>query len=168
MLAVLAVAIITLDGDNGFHHCQCFIDRNKAQWCSQSGECLSFTMRHTHTATHQHCEAIHALAIKGSNKTNILCVNVNTVVTRGGNADLEFARQVGRAINWLSFISISKLHSLHLFTIDPNFVVGMATWSEVHGNAVSSSLYLRLCMVSNGSRAGHHVTIDITTGSQCG
>src|SRR6266700_7364133 len=121
-------------------------------------------MCHTHTTSDQDGKAAQVLTFKCSHKTYILCINVDAVIACKGDPNLEFARQVGRAINWLVFITLGYCHGFHLLAIDPDLVIRMSAWSKVHGNAMSNLLYLCLCAVSSGCRTGHHIAIHIATG----
>src|SRR5258707_138461 len=166
VLAILAITIITLYRDNRLHHRQDFTGSSIAEWRSQPGIRGRFAVGHTHTTTNQYCEAIQALAFQGSNKTNILGVHVNTVVTWKGDTDLELAWEIGRTINWLCFISSGQLHSLYLLAIDPEFVIGVAMGSKVLSNTMGDLFYLCLCTAGGRSGTSHHITIHIATGSQ--
>jgi len=121
---------------------------------------------HAHTPTYQHGEAIKLLSFQASNKANILCIYVNTVVAWEGYTDLEFSWEIGGAINRLSFLF--ECHCIQLFTVNPNLVISIAAWSKVHGNTMS--YFLHLCLRTIGGRCGtgHYIAVHVATGCEGG
>ena len=123
-------------------------------------------MGHAHTAPYQHGEAIELLSFKVGYKANILCIYVNAVVAWEGNTHLEFAREIGRAINRLSFLF--ERYCVQLFTVNPNFVIGMAAWSKAHSDTMSYFFHLSLRTIGGGRGAGHYIAVHVAAGRQGG
>src|SRR5262249_34556506 len=89
-----------------------------------------------------------------------------------GNADLELARQIGWAVNWLYFPGIfgffRLFDGLDLFAIDPDFVIGCAAWSKVHCDIVRNLLHFCLGTRRRWRGTGHDISVHIATSGQRG
>ncbi len=118
-------------------------------------------MRHAHTTTDDQGKAGECFAIQVSDQANILGVNIDAVVAGEGDADFKFAWQIGRAIHRFDIFSL--FNSMDLFTIDPDFMVSLTAWCEIHCDFVRDCLHLCVGPAGCGSGAGHDIAIDIAT-----
>ena len=96
-------------------------------------------MGHSHTAPNEDSKASHRLAFEIGNQADILRVDIDAVIAREGNANLEFAWEVGWTIDWLNFLW--SFDSVYLFPINPNFMISPATGSQAHSDLARNLFY---------------------------
>src|SRR5450432_1636263 len=125
---------------------------------------LSFAVCHAHAATDDNGKALQGLAINTRDQAYILRIDIHTIITGESYTDLEFARQIRRAIDRLNDFRLLSLNNVSFFTIEPDFMIGRTLWSKVHRKLVGDLLYLCLSVARCWSRTRHHVTVHITTG----
>ena len=123
-------------------------------------------MGHSHPASDEDGKAGHGLAFEIGNQADILSVDIDAVIARKSDTDLEFAREVGWAIDWLNFLW--SFDSVYLFSVNPNFMICPATRSQAHGDLVRNLFYLRLCAAGCRSRTCHDIAVYVTAGCQSG
>src|ERR1051326_4921974 len=101
VLAIGAVSVVALHFYDSFNNRQDLFNAHIAERSRQSWIGFFLAMRHAHaTADHQR-KARQLLAVQDSHQPDILRINIDAVIAWEGNADLEFARQIGRAVDWL-------------------------------------------------------------------
>mmetsp|Transcript_31856 Transcript_31856/g.54341 ORF Transcript_31856/g.54341 Transcript_31856/m.54341 type:complete len:312 (-) Transcript_31856:616-1551(-) len=143
----VAVAMIALRSDNGLEDFHDVLLGNESHVIGRAGEGVLLVVQAAHASSHHDIESLKlSSVVADDNATNVVGVNVQGVITRNGDADLEFTREVLRSIDGLCgigqddappivvqhfFVNIVVFHLLgpglyagRLFAIKPNFRKG--------------------------------------------
>src|SRR5690606_8012043 len=118
VLALLAVAVVTLQGDHALGNGKQLLWLYKPYQAAQSWVGGVIAMGGAHAAADSHVETLQYAIFNNGDQAQILRKYINIVGGRNGNADLELAWQVGVTVNRLDFGLIGDF-----LAIQPDFMI---------------------------------------------
>mmetsp|Transcript_17701 Transcript_17701/g.38240 ORF Transcript_17701/g.38240 Transcript_17701/m.38240 type:complete len:221 (-) Transcript_17701:330-992(-) len=96
----ITVAVITLSSHNSLHHLHDVLLRYKAHVIRSTCKRVLLVMGTPHTSTNHNIESLKFTGIVANhNYTNIIGVNIQRVVSRNGNTNLELPGKILRSVN---------------------------------------------------------------------
>lgn len=159
VLSVLSVTVVPLDQHDALSNLLTVLRSDETNDITQTRVGLLVTVGNTHTTTNADIVTNDFVVFNDGNETNIIGEDVNSVVRRDSDGDLEFTRQVVRTVERLA-VGIERLNSVtrDLLLVKPDFVVGVGSRKEVLrdglGELVDGSVGLRERRVDS--------TLDVT------
>ena len=170
LLAVLAVAVVAPAFDDGFGEGDGLVDGHVSHLQPDGRERFLLSRCDSLTATDVHVEADQLVVLDDAQQTEVVGEDVDAVVFRQGETDLEFSRQVQLAVNW--FFDRRELGDfliVAVLVLQPDFLIGRRVRSEVVSQLAGDLLQPGVYRVApDRSRAAHDVAVDVATGSQRG
>ena len=121
-------------------------------------------MSHAEPAAQSEVVAGEPLALEQRDDADIVGQNVDRVVVRRRQADLELAGKIGAAVQGLTVL----LAGVHLFAIDPDLMVGPRAGREFPGQHAGVLFQPRVNGIANRSRVGGQIADHVAAGAQSG
>ena len=168
--AVFTVSVVALNFDNGFADGDDLCRGCERQSFRQCRERLLCGRRAPHATTGEDVVADDLVILHNRHQSQVLRVQIHTVVFRESDRHLEFSWQISRSVDglvyWLEFCGLSLLT---VFVLQPEIKVGRGSRAKVLSHLQGQRLNLVAhCVITNWSRAGHDVAVHVTTGSKGG
>ena len=144
ILAVAAVAPVTLHRHDGSSAVEHLVQRQEAEFARHVGIGAGVAMLHRQAAAHQHVEADEMLAVTDGHEVQVVGVQVHVVVRRDDHRGLELARQIALAQHGFGVVAASGLvddrgaeevfGGLNLLPVQPDLRVGPGTGQQMLGD----------------------------------
>ena len=112
-----------------------------------------------HAAADQHVIADHVAVLDDGDVAEVMGEHVDVVLRRHRNGDLEFAGQIGGAVDRLG---LQRLR--HLLVVDENLPPGAALRQQMGGDVARGLLRLGIGAASEFVRRAHHVAVHVAAG----
>lgn len=124
--------MVPLDQHDALSNLRTILSGDETDDITQSGVGLLVTVSNTHTTTNTNVVTNDLVVLNNGNETNVVGEDVNGVVRRDGDGDLEFTREVVRAVERLA-VSVERLDSVtrDLLLVKPDFVVSVGSRKEM-------------------------------------
>ncbi|KAJ2512809.1 hypothetical protein GGI11_004620 [Coemansia sp. RSA 2049] len=134
MLAVGAVAVIALHKHDGLGDSHGVFCCNEAQTRRQTRIRLGVVVCHAHAAADHDVVADNALrVVENGNQSEVVGNNIDVVLGRNGNRNLELARQIRSAVQRLAIGNRAGLcgAASNKLVVQPDLVVGGGAWQQM-------------------------------------
>lgn len=124
--------MVPLDQHNALSNLGTILSRDETDDITQSRVGLLVTVSNTHTTTNANIVTNDLVVLNNGNETNIVGEDVNGIVRRDGDGDLEFTGEVVRAVERLA-VRVERLDSVtrDLLLVKPDFVVSVGSRKEM-------------------------------------
>lgn len=124
--------MVPLDQHDALSNLRTILSGDETDDITQSGVGLLVTVSNTHTTTNTNVVTNDLVVLNNGNETNVVGEDVNGVVRRDGDGDLEFTREVVRAVERLA-VRVERLDSVtrDLLLVKPDFVVSVGSRKEM-------------------------------------
>lgn len=132
VLPVLSVTMVPLDQHDALSNLRTILSGDETDDITQSRVGLLVTVSNTHTTTNTNVVTNDLVVLNNGNETDVVGEDVNGVVRRDGDGDLEFTREVVRAVERLA-VRVERLDSVtrDLLLVKPDFVVSVGSRKEM-------------------------------------
>ena len=177
-LPVRAVAVIAVEFHHRFRQGEQSMGGYPANGLRQVREGVVPSMRHPHAAADQHVVADDLLSFHLRHETQILAIDVDTVVFRQRQPRLELPWEVRLAVDRFDRVAVvgpqgwrmaRQFAILDWFTIEPDFMVRCRTRSQVVGQSLRCRLELSAkAVLPQRSGTTHDVTGHVPARRQGG
>ena len=162
VLAVQAVAPVSLHGDHGLGNRHGVFGRAKAHQVGGARVGVLLAVGHSHPAANGHIPPCHAaFVVEDCDEAEIMREHVDIVGGRHRHHDLEFARQVGLAVDRLHHVVLTAGDAL---AVEPDFAVGRCLRRQVIRDLARQFQRGRMGRALLGVGAAHHVAVDVAAG----
>lgn len=124
--------MVPLDQHNALSNLGTILSCDETDDITQSRVGLLVTVSNTHTTTNANIVTNDLVVLNNGNETNIVGEDVNGIVRRDGDGDLEFTGEVVRAVERLA-VRVERLDSVtrDLLLVKPDFVVSVGSRKEM-------------------------------------
>lgn len=124
--------MVPLDQHDALSNLRAILGGDETDDITQSRVGLLVTVSNTHTTTNTNVVTNDLVVLNNGNETNVVGEDVNGVVRRDGDGDLEFTREVVRAVERLA-VRVERLDSVtrDLLLVKPDFVVSVGSRKEM-------------------------------------
>lgn len=124
--------MVPLDQHDVLSNLRAILGGDETDDITQSRVGLLVTVSNTHTTTNTNVVTNDLVVLNNGNETNVVGEDVNGVVRRDGDGDLEFTREVVRAVERLA-VRVERLDSVtrDLLLVKPDFVVSVGSRKEM-------------------------------------
>lgn len=124
--------MVPLDQHNALSNLGTILSCDETDDITQSRVGLLVTVSNTHTTTNANIVTNDLVVLNNGNETNIVGEDVNGIVRRDGDGDLEFTGEVVRAVERLA-VRVERLDSVtrDLPLVKPDFVVSVGSRKEM-------------------------------------
>ncbi len=160
MLAIGTITVIALDGDDRLRHVHRVLRLAEADHVTGARVGFRLTMGHPHAAANHNVVTDNSIALHDSDKAEIMGENIDIVVRRQSNGDLEFARQVGAAEDRF----ILDLAAGHLLLIQPDLVPGSGARQQMAGDVARQVADGGVEVATPGVCRRDDVAVDVAAG----
>ena len=157
---IRAIAVITLCDNNGLSNGIDLVGCDKAKDICKPGKCFDVAMVHAKSTTRGDVVSHQLIVLNDGNEAKILREDIHIVGWRYRKARLEFARQIGRPVDWFGF----RLASCDEFLVEPNFMISVSLREReftprpgVVVNPPKDGVTLRI-------RRSHHIAVHVAAG----
>lgn len=124
--------MVPLDQHDALSNLRTILSGDETDDITQSRVGLLVTVSNTHTTTNTNVVTNDLVVLNNGNETDVVGEDVNGVVRRDGDGDLEFTREVVRAVERLA-VRVERLDSVtrDLLLVKPDFVVSVGSRKEM-------------------------------------
>lgn len=124
--------MVPLDQHDALSNLGTILSCDETDDITQSRVGLFVTVSNTHTTTNANIVTNDLVVLNNGNETNIVGEDVNGIVRRDGDGDLEFTGEVVRAVERLA-VRVERLDSVtrDLLLVKPDFVVSVGSRKEM-------------------------------------
>lgn len=124
--------MVPLDQHDALSNLGTILSCDETDDITQSRVGLLVTVSNTHTTTNANIVTNDLVVLNNGNETNIVGEDVNGIVRRDGDGDLEFTGEVVRAVERLA-VRVERLDSVtrDLLLVKPDFVVSVGSRKEM-------------------------------------
>ena len=160
MLAVGTITVIALDGDDRLRHVHRVLRLAEADHVAGTRVGLGLTVGHPHAAANHDVVTDDSIALHDRDKAEIMGENIDIVMRRQCDGDLEFARQVGTAENRF----ILDLATGNLFLIQPDLVPSSGARQQMARDVACQVADRGVEVATPGICGRDDVAIDVAAG----
>ena len=157
MLAVGAITVVALHGDDFLGDVDGVFRFAEADHVAGAGVGFRFAMGHAHAAADHHVVADDRAFLDDGDQRQIVGEHIDIVVRRQGDGDLELARQIGAAEDRL----ILDHTAGDLFFIQPDLVPGAGARQEMNGDFAGEVADMRVQRRLPRRDCSDHVAVDV-------
>ncbi len=168
MLAVGAVAEITMDGQHRLPDGDHLVRSDESEHVRQTGEGFHVVVTATHAAADHHIVAEQLIALGNGNEAEIIGEDIHVVHGRNHETGLELAREVGLAVKRIDEILVRRVFEVELLPINPDGVIGPGLRGQGVGQ-FDAVLINQLASPGDGGGGGSSdVATDIAASGESG
>ncbi len=160
MLAVGAVAVIAVQADDGGGGGEKIVGRDEGDRRGQARKGFRLVVRHAEPAAEGEIIALEHAVLEPRDDRKIVGQNVDRIVLRHGEPDLELARQIGGAVERV------LLDTGNLLAIEPDLVIGARRRQQVPRQAARIVVEPLMDRVADRRRHRRDIAHDVAAGGQ--
>ena len=163
MLALRAVAVVALHGDDLLRDIDDLVHPAKSKDVRETGEGLHLIVRHSHATADRDVEADKvARIVRDGDEAEVVGEDIDVVGGRDGDDGLEFPGEVGLSVDRLLLGLAAGDHRV----VDPYLVVGAGPRGEMRRDRPRDLEGLRVQVREVGVGIAHHVAVHVPAGRE--